>query len=303
MSQKTVFVYHKADFDGIGTAAIARAAHPEFIFVGYDYGHPVPQELDSADEVCFADVSMPIEQMIELGKQKKMTWLDHHITVVNDFKNWVAAHPEDNEITTIFDSKVATVEIAWKYYFPAKTMPKWVWALGVYDAWRREEVGETWWKNVILPFQYGMKTYCNSLEHFPVSLFQTSNENGDVDTESESQMRKIIATGEAAMMYANRVNEDLACQNAFTARIAGTDFNAICLNTAERGSSTISSQWKPDMHDVMLTFNYTGKFWRVSFYTVKPDIDCSKIAKLFNGGGHKGAAGCQTDDVWKIIVR
>ena len=48
-----------------------------------------------------------------------------------------------------------------------------------------------------------------------------------------------------------------------------------------------------------MAFKYDGKIkkWVVSLYTTKINIDVSKIAKLYGGGGHKGAAGFVSDDI------
>ena len=47
-----------------------------------------------------------------------------------------------------------------------------------------------------------------------------------------------------------------------------------------------------DKCDVCITFCFDGKQVAVSAYSNKEDIDCSYAAKVFGGGGHKGAAGC-----------
>ena len=49
--------------------------------------------------------------------------------------------------------------------------------------------------------------------------------------------------------------------------------------------------------DVCVTQCFDGKGWTVSLYSNKPDIDCSHCAKIFDGGGHKGAAGCYFDQL------
>lgn len=36
---------------------------------------------------------------------------------------------------------------------------------------------------------------------------------------------------------------------------------------------------------------FVGRYWRVSLYSTKPEVDCGAIAKLLGGGGHRGAAG------------
>lgn len=36
-------------------------------------------------------------------------------------------------------------------------------------------------------------------------------------------------------------------------------------------------------------------------YSIKPEIDCSLIAKQLKGGGHKGAAGFKVKDIITIF--
>ena len=46
----------------------------------------------------------------------------------------------------------------------------------------------------------------------------------------------------------------------------------------------------------MCNFVYTAdNKWYVSLYTSKEDVDVSKVALSFGGGGHKGAAGFKCD--------
>jgi len=39
------------------------------------------------------------------------------------------------------------------------------------------------------------------------------------------------------------------------------------------------------------------KLWNATLYSTKPDVDCEAIAKSFGGGGHKGAARFQCDEL------
>jgi hypothetical protein len=51
-------------------------------------------------------------------------------------------------------------------------------------------------------------------------------------------------------------------------------------------------------YDLMILFvRRKDNLWNVSLYSTKDDIDCGAIAKSFGGGGHKGAAGFQCDEL------
>ena len=50
----------------------------------------------------------------------------------------------------------------------------------------------------------------------------------------------------------------------------------------------------PEDYELFVGFSFNGKLWNYSLRSNK--VDCSEIAKKFGGGGHKGAAGCNTTD-------
>lgn len=50
----------------------------------------------------------------------------------------------------------------------------------------------------------------------------------------------------------------------------------------------------PEDYELFVGFSFNGKLWNYSLRSNK--VDCSEIAKKFGGGGHKGAAGCNTKE-------
>ena len=55
--------------------------------------------------------------------------------------------------------------------------------------------------------------------------------------------------------------------------------------------------------DIMMPFYFNGTDWTFSLYTLRDDIDCSAIAKRYQGGGHVRASGfkCDHETMIKII--
>lgn len=49
-----------------------------------------------------------------------------------------------------------------------------------------------------------------------------------------------------------------------------------------------------DDYDMLIGFVFNGHEWRYSLRSTK--VDCSKVAMLYGGGGHKGAAGFNTKE-------
>ena len=51
-------------------------------------------------------------------------------------------------------------------------------------------------------------------------------------------------------------------------------------------------------YDLMITFcRRKDHKWNVSLYSTKEHVDCGAVAKSFGGGGHKGAAGFQCEEL------
>ena len=54
----------------------------------------------------------------------------------------------------------------------------------------------------------------------------------------------------------------------------------------------------------MMPFVFDGSKWTVSIYSTNKNIDCSELAKKYGGGGHKGAAGFQCENLpFSITLR
>lgn len=97
-----------------------------------------------------------------------------------------------------------------------------------------------------------------------------------------------ISSGEIILSYQKKQNE-IQSKNSFEAKILG--LRAICLNTVNFNSMAFDNVYNEENHDLMITFQFNGKNWKFSLYSTKDEIDCSEIAKKFNGGGHKKASG------------
>lgn len=285
--------YHNRDLDGFSSGAIMRRKFPNATFVGYDYGQPF--EMPIGVPVMMADVSLPMPTMFKIAQSSnfEFTWIDHHASAIQEYQKWLIELNKGNEDKTISPIKailqdgIAACEIAWRYFFPNEGMPLAIKLLGEYDTWRNQDKER--WENEILPFQFGMRQVCNSLDTFPTELLEGG---------SGVMVKKIIENGKVILAYQSQVNE-MQCKKAFE-----FDFNglpAICLNGGGFNSDVFKSVYDESKHDLMMPFQWTGKFWTISLYTTKDGVDCSAIAKQNGGGGHKKAAGFQVQDIRTIF--
>lgn len=284
-----ICIYHSRDLDGYCSGAIVKHRYPDCKLIGYDYGQPLELEV-TGEPIIMVDVSVPMKTMLKLAQMSnyQFTWIDHHISAIKEYQQFVG----DGEtfLTAVLEDGIAACEGAWKYFFPDEPMPIAVSLLGKYDTWRNKNKYD--WENASLPFQFGMRQICNSPETFPKELL-FSNVGVDIIIEN------IIENGKTILTYQRQQNER-ACKSAsFEFEFEG--LKAICLNGGGFNSDVFKSVYDEDKHDVMMPFQFNGKFWTISLYTTKDNIDCSVIAKLKGGGGHKKAAGFQVDDIRQVF--
>jgi oligoribonuclease NrnB/cAMP/cGMP phosphodiesterase (DHH superfamily) len=285
-----ICIYHNRDLDGYTSAAIVKLKYPFAILIGYDYGQPFPWgDIPKGMTVIMVDVSIPIIDMRALAiRSGQFTWIDHHISAINEFNLEKGKDVDLKSINAVLENGISACEGAWKYLFPDLRIPKAVQLLGEYDTWRNSDKQR--WENEILPFQFGMRERCNSAETFPLWLLTQDDEEDIIE---------IIKQGKTILNYNAKVNEAQCKKNAFEIEFEG--LRAICLNGGGFNSDVFKSVYDESKHDIMMPFQFNGKFWVISLYTTKDHIDCSVIAKSKGGGGHKKAAGFQTTDISFLI--
>ena len=296
-----ICIYHSKDLDGFSSAAIVKRWHDqlndypdnvgkgELKLIGYDYGQPVPFNLiPEGEKIIMVDVSFDMPDMLKLAKHSKnqLTWIDHHISKINDYKAFVG----DGEtfLKAVLENGIAACEGTWKYLFPDFRMPRAIELLGEYDTWRNGNKQK--WEEQILPFQFGMRLYCNSPETFPQEIFSNPTSNFVHDT---------ISAGKTVLQYQAQVNKTQCRTASFEMEFEG--LRAICLNCGGFNSDLFKSVYDESKHDIMMPFQFNGKYWTISLYSIKKEIDCSSIAKKYNGGGHRSASGFQVKDIRSIF--
>jgi oligoribonuclease NrnB/cAMP/cGMP phosphodiesterase (DHH superfamily) len=281
-----ICIYHSKDLDGYCSGAIVKRKYPDCELIGFDYGdnyYDLFNKIPEGEEVIMIDVSLTMAGMLNMAARtnEKLTWIDHHISAINYFKNLSPEHQA--MINPVLEDGISACEGGWKYLFPDTQMPEAVKLLGEYDTWRNQDKKR--WDERIMPFQYGMRMKCSSPETFPTDIIGYGGMAG---------VNYIIHDGELILEY-QKVQNIRACKQAFEITFEG--LRAIALNNGGANSQVFESVYDENKHDVMIPFLFTGKYWTFSLYTTKDNIDCSVIAKSKGGGGHKKAAGFQLKEL------
>lgn len=300
---KTTVIYHSADMDGIFCREIARKfLPPDTEFIGWNFGDPALIVPDPPFYVMDLPLDRPFgydfQKSAELlgstatadyVRLKKAVWIDHH-------KSSIESHPSD--IPGYRIDGVAACRLAWQWFirgschnpgpnlgvgmpqredFSDRTVfePLSVQLAGEYDVWDHRGDGD-------LEFQFGMRA-----ESEPVWPMLLSENNGYTDA--------IVKQGKVCMAYAKNVDASIVNTRSYVMEWEGLRW--LTMNIIRCNSQSFEAKDIPETgHDALLAFYYNGKTWTVSLYHARhrTDLDLSKIAVKYGGGGHKGACGFTT---------
>lgn len=285
---KRLCYYHNKDLDGFFSGAVVKHKYPEVELRGWDYKDPVPDfsEMEEFDEVILIDITFPLDTLLELGKIKKLTVIDHHISFIKQ-----VYEKEVINFEFVFDDKMSACELGFQHYFGY--IPEIVELVGKYDTWRANGTPE--WETSVLPMKYWMYGNVNKPEDVNTEWFVKYYEDAEYE-----MMDRMIQTGKSIMNYENKMNESKTRNYAFEREAYG--LRALCMNTNFFSSETMKTMFDPEKHDIMIGFAYTGNTWSVSLRSVEGGADVSVIARERGGGGHKGAAGFEVktfEDIFK----
>jgi hypothetical protein len=102
----------------------------------------------------------------------------------------------------------------------------------------------------------------------------------------------LIEKGRTIVAYNKQSDAEYAREYAYEIEFEG--LRALCINSTKHSSMILESVYDPLKHDIMIVYTQGRSGYRVSLYTTKPEVDCSKIAEKYHGGGHVSASGFAT---------
>ena len=296
---KTTVIYHSADYDGIFCREIARKFIPDANLIGWHFGDKPLKIPDGPIYVLDLPLDEPFGFKYKAGDKNGpqhppgLVWIDHH-------KSSIESHPKS--IPGYRIDGVAACRLAWQYLIrvfngqkdgkmvlPEKedylarhvSEPLAVRLAGEYEVWDHRGDGD-------VEFQFGLDA--NSSLHLQTLLTQDAEIEGDVIA------GHLVDEGGAAMRCYAKRDADTMRSRSFIVEFEGLKFLAI--TTARCNSLTFTAKdIRETGHDALMGFYYNGSKWIVSLYHAKhrTDLDLSKIAVKFGGGGHRGACGFQAE--------
>lgn len=292
MTKKAIIIYHRADFDGICSYAIAKDAlsrkHMTDPFP-YTYRDEAPsaETLLRYDTVLIADVCLPADTMRalfhETQKRKgfEVLWIDHHkssieLSVREGF-SFLHGYRE-------YEGKGAC-ELTWNYFHGYNRVPLAIQYLSAYDVHDKERFD---WEREVMRFQYGMReAYALRAEDF-ADDFQTIAGDGEFLTH-------MLENGGRLYRFEQENGSRGVSRFGFPVRVAGM-YKGLCCLTSQFGSLAFESRIQAEGYELAVCANrIAAGTYIVSIYA--PDkcaLDIGRyLADTYGGGGHPGAGGCR----------
>lgn len=275
-------IYFHSDLDGRCAGAIAyralrdqdKGAKIELIELDYKDEIRV-KEIQLCEKIVIVDFSFKPEIMEKvLLLTKNIVWIDHHKTAFE--------YKYSEELKGLRDNKFSGCELTWKYFYGKKEMPRAVELIGDRDKWACK-YGE-----VTANFNMGMKVH----DHQPKDeiwdgLFGLPAYFG------LAEVSEIIEEGKTCIKFRDQFCKDYCNSYGFETEFRG--YKCFALGIYMFGSEAFGDRMKS--YDICLSFEYLGDKWIVGLYSENKEIDVSKIAQKYRGGGHFSAAGFECKEL------
>lgn len=285
--------YHN-DMDGRCAGALVRTLHhntkiidarmeQKKDYIEVDYTTPINSDIICPKEtVYFVDYSFTEATkglLLYLLNDLKcnVIWIDHHTSSINLCK----IYPELNEIPGIRDERYSGAMLTW-FWFKGTHLsdslelnydlaPYFVKLVDDYDCWKKELADS---------------------DFFKLGIDASKNNVFDVDSiwyellADSTRVKDIIEIGKIIKKYIDEDNDYYRQSFSYDTLICGIP----CLVVNKKTNSWVFGEEYYN-YPIVMVWVFDGEWYTYSIFSNRKDIDCSKIAEYYGGGGHKGAAG------------
>ena len=281
-SGKTLIVYHKVDWDGFTSAAIALKAFPQADLYPWNYNDAILPDTSNYDKVILVDLTIAPNGDYSWMEENahKLIWIDHHDNAMNGFAN-------SKNIDGIRRNGIGACVLTWEKFFPNKPLPLHVALCGTYDVVKKDgEFAD--WEDAWL-YQLSL----DLIQFNPQVKVEKALEFID---EPQKVTIERIKSGEP--LEAKRAAEEVErFKHAVYSEINGIKICKIV--DSGRGLALIKTNSDNHTADIFAIRNPrplkdNPNLYSVSFRVPEnSNVDASEIARHYGGNGHVKAAGCK----------
>ena len=272
------WVYRDAShYDGYGK---------EFIQINYGTQFPL-DTIQPNEQVFIVDYSIEVEEMRKLLEiTKDVTWIDHHISAIekyNDFDIPIKGIRYDGiagcMLTYCYLKIMTSSGVGKVLAFDPEMVthaPKFTKLIADWDVWKFEFGDQT------RLFNMGFEIYDKSPED-KIWLEMLNN---------PTLVYRIIEDGKLLTKYRDMWSKNYCETKGF--EVEFERYKCFAMNLGCCNSEYFNSLDK-SKYDILIPFCFDGNLYTYSLYST--NVDVSKIAQKYGGGGHKGASGFQSKEL------
>lgn len=262
-----IVIYHKNCADGFGAAWSAW----KLLGSQADY---FPAQYGNADfifnfknsNIAVLDFSFTEKEIKEIESNgNQIVILDHHKTAL----------PIQSLPNTLIDMNKSGAVLSWEYFHPSKPVPLFIRYIQDRDLWRWQLPMS---EEFNLLFQMEDKTFEN------YSLF-----------ESVEKVKQLITNGAAVLDYRNKIIEEIASKYSKAVDANSDEFIFVNSSFYQSEIGNFLAKKFPEKAIAIWYYNPSYRTTIVSLRSVG-DVDVSRIAANYGGGGHKNAAGFSIEE-------
>ena len=238
--------------------------------------------VDLETTVCFVDYSFSSNTVETLFKLLEtgcnVIWIDHHFSSLNVFKDFRERFNSFSNLKTCISNESSGALLTWEFLlrseFSVLDPPLGIQLVDDYDRCAYKFGSDT------THFKLGVDSEYNDFDSFIWKQVLNFDKTIEFD---------MIKKGTIIKKYVDTTNKFYLDEYGFETTLNGYK----CLAVNKKTNSWISMD-KIKEYQICCVFAYNGSKWSYSIFSSDPEVDCSKIAESFGGGGHKGVAGFST---------
>lgn len=281
---KTYVLYYSNCRDGFTAAWAAwKKLGKNATYIPCSYQKPVP-EMEDGSRVFILDFSFPRETTVELANRMfQVIVIDHHKSAQQQLSD-LPGFDESSELQVHIDMEKSGARLAWEFFHGPKQVPKIVDFVEDRDLWR-------------FRFQAtrAFGAYLSSLE----MDFGVWDDNSKMAETSEG-LKNQVRQGSAILRFMQKeINRMAWGRVVYNVNALDVERKAVVVNGtcffSELGEHLLEQEPEADFAVVYGDNHSLDK----TLYSLRSrtgsDMDVSKIAEYFGGGGHKHAAGFKID--------
>lgn len=280
--------YHN-DLDGRCSGSIVAQYENNYNkedFFEVDYIIQLPlDKIQENEKVYFVDYSFKkdtIWQLEEiLKKTKDVVWIDHHTSSINLEKEL----PWTKDIVGVRQEKISGAGLTYMYLYNCQfeNLPYYIQLVSDYDCWLYKYEPDTTYFKIGIE----MQNY-DALDDVWKALYESFQD----DVCLSISVGSIIQDGKLVKRYIDKNNDMYRNNYSYETEIEGLK----CLVVNKKSNSWVFGE-KYNEYPLVMVWVFNGTKYSYSIFSSNPNVDCSKIAEKYGGGGHKGAAGFSSDEL------